>query len=1023
MSEWLIRFSLAQRAFVLLFAAVLAAAGVMAFFKLPIDAFPDISPTQVKIIMKAPGMTPEEVEARITVPIELEMLGIPHQRTVRSTTKYALADVTIDFEEGTDIYWARAQVAERLTAAAESFPQGTQGGLAPITTPLGEMMMFTLEGNASLEEKRRVLDWVIRPKIRVIPGVADMNSLGGLVRTFEVRPNPQKMAARGVGLQDLAQALEKNNANSGAGRLGVGEEVLLVRSVGTLKNTDDILATVVKVGNGVPIRVSDVADVAIGSLTRYGFVAKDGRGEAVEGLVLGLRGANAREVVAQVRKAFAEIEPSLPEGMKVELFYDRGRLVDKAVGTVSRALIEAAVLVLVLLMLFLQNARAALTVALILPFSALATFWLMKQFGMSANLMSLGGLAIAIGMLVDSAVVVVENMVTHLAHPSPLPRSHRIYRALTEVSQPVVSGIAIIMIVFLPLLTLEGLEGKLFKPVALAIVFALGASLVLSLSVIPVAASFLLTKVKEEEGLLVRFLLRVYEPALKWSLGHARSVVLIVVAVLVIAVIGFMNLGKTFMPTMDEGDMVVGLESLPTISLEASREQSLAVQRALMAAVPEVKGVVGRTGSDELGLDPMGMNQTDSFLVLAPVESWRNPDKEWLQGEIRAVLDEFPGISYSFTQPIEMRISEMLTGARGDVAVKIYGTDMGELSRLAGEVAAALETVEGSVDVYAALNDGVRYLQVELDRQRLSRLGMDVESLQSVLKASLEGEQVGTILEGTMRTPLVIKSPERWQRGEEFFKGLPVTLPDGSSVPLSTVAVISEVEGPVMIAHENARRLVTVQSNVEGRDLVGFVDEAKKIVEEKVNFPEGYDTHWGGEFENQQRAAARLMLVVPVALGLIFLLLFLTFNSMRQAVIVLGNIPFAMVGGIVALWLSGEYLSVPASVGFIALLGVAVLNGVVMVTYFNQLSATGLNALEVVITGAKRRLRPVMMTASIAALGLVPLLFATGPGSEIQKPLAIVVIGGLITSTALTLLILPLIYYRYGQGGTYERVG
>ncbi len=1012
----LIQFALTQRLLMLLVVLLLAGGGWVAFQKTPIDAFPDVSTTQVKIVIKAPGMTPEEVESRITAPVEVEMLGIPHMSMLRSITKYALTDITVDFEEGTDVYWARQQVAERLSGIWGDLPKDISGGIAPLTTPLGEMFMFSVDGgDLDLRERRDLLDWVIRPALRTVPGVADVNALGGLVRTFEVVPDNARMTARGISLARLREALERNNRNDGAGRLNDGEEVLLVRTEGAITTLDDIRDIVVRADPERPVRVGDVAEVRIGSLTRYGAVTKDGRGEAVEGLVLGLRGANANELVKGVRAKLEELAPGLPEGVEINVFYDRGKLVSRAVGTVTKALTEAIVLVVVLLLLFLGNLRAALTVALVLPLAALVTFILMHQFGMSANLMSLGGLAIAIGMLVDAAVVVVENIVTHLARKgqSRLPRMHLIYRAAREVALPMASGILIIIIVFLPLLTLQGLEGKLFIPVALTIVFALSGSLLLSLTVIPVFSSWLLRKVSHEEPLLVRLLHRLYTPVLNWCLDHVKTVV--ATALMILAVAGWLytQVGKTFMPTMDEGDLIVQLEKLPSINLDESIKIDMAFQRALLERVPEVTSVIARTGSDELGLDPMGLNETDSFLVLRPVEEWEVPDKEALKAKIRKVLEDFPGVAYAFTQPIEMRVSEMLTGVRGDLAIKIFGENQEDLNRTAEEIVKVVQQIDGATDVYTPRNEGAQYFRLVVDRLAAGRLGFDVETLEDALRAQIEGLDLGIVYQGTRRVPLVIKGPPEVRNSPATFAGLHLALPDGRQVALSSIVRMERVEGPVLVQREKGKRMAVVIANVEGRDLVGFVDEARKKVAEQVKLPTGFYLEWGGEFENQQRAARRLSIVVPVAIGLIFLILFSTFRSARQAVLVLSNIPFAMVGGIVGLWLTGEYLSVPASVGFIALLGIAVLNGVVMVTYFNQLHAMGRSLHETVVEGARRRLRPVLMTASIAAFGLVPLLFASGPGSEIQRPLAIVVIGGLISATALTLILLPILYRRF----------
>ena len=1013
----LIRFALTQRALVLLLAAALAGLGYYAFTRLPIDAFPDVSPTQVKIIVKAPGMTPEEVETRITAPIELELLGIPNQVMLRSVAKYSLTDITVDFLERTDIYWARQQVAERLGAVWDALPEGIEGGIAPMTTPLGEMFMFTVEGDLSLAERRTLLDWVIRPALRTVPGVADVNSLGGFVRSFEIVPDPVRMTARGIDPLMLAAAVEANNRNDGAGRINEGEETLLVRSEGRIADLEDVRAIVVHVHDGTPIRLGDVANVRIGEVTRYGAVSQNGEAEAVQGLVLGLRGANAREVVAGVRKKLEEIAPALPPGVSVEVFYDRGKLVQRAVATVAQALAEATLLVLVLLVLFLGNIRASVTVALVLPLAALATFILMRQVGMSANLMSLGGLAIAIGMLVDAAVVVVENITTHLSSWQTgrrLPRLHVIYRAVREVSLPVSSGIFIIIIVFLPLLTLQGLEGKLFTPVALTIVFALASSLLLSLTVIPVLASFLLTRVSHEEPWLPRKLQEIYVPLLRWCLDNSRVTIAAALVALALAAVVYLFIGKSFMPTMDEGDIIVQLEKLPSITLDKSVDLDLKVQHAILESVPEVTRIVARVGSDEIGMDPMGLNESDVFMVLRPKSEWRMQSKDELAQAIRDVLEQFPGVAYGFTQPIEMRVSEMLTGVRGDVAVKLFGPELDVLGTIAAEIESVLRTIDGSEDVFASQNDGVQYLQLTIDRLASGRIGVDVDDLQRVLRTQLEGLPLGIVQEGARRTPLVIRAGNDAGVSPAVIASLPILLEDGASVPLGSIARVRRVEGVVAVGRERGQRFTVVRSNVSGRDLVGFVEEARSVVAEKINLPPGYYLEWGGQFENQQRAATRLAIVVPVAIALIFLLLFSTFRSVRQALLVLTNIPFALIGGVFALWFTGEYLSVPASVGFIALLGIAVLNGVVMVAYFYQVLVLNVPVDVVVVEGARRRLRPVLMTASIAAFGLVPLLFASGPGSEIQRPLAIVVIGGLATATLLTLIILPILYRRFG---------
>ncbi|MDF2117292.1 CusA/CzcA family heavy metal efflux RND transporter [Roseiarcaceae bacterium H3SJ34-1] len=1018
MLERFVAFALSQRLFVLLGVALLVGAGLVVLPSLPIDAFPDVSPVQVKVIMKAPGLTPEEVEQRITVPIELELLGLPNKRILRSTTKYALADITVDFEDGTDIYWARNQVSERLSNIARDLPEGVTGGLAPITSPLGEMFMFTIDSaELSLAERRSLLDWVIRPALRTVPGVADVNALGGYVRAFEIVPFSDALAARGISSDMFRRAVEANSRNDGAGRVNQGEDSALVRIEGSIRTIEDIRQIVVDTRDGIPIRVKDVARVQVGALTRYGAVMADGRGETVEGLVLGLRGANAGQLVRDVRQRLEELKPSLPKTVTVNVFYDRSNLVGRAVGTVVRALGEATVLVIVLLLLFLGNWRASLVIALSLPLAIVIALIVMRLAGMSANLMSLGGLAIAIGMLIDALVVVVENIVGNLSKETqghPMPLLHVIFRSVSEVLQPVASGVLIIIIVFVPLLTLQGLEGKLFIPVALAIIFALAGSLLLALTVLPVATSFVLKTASHSEPWLIRMASRLYAPALDWSLRNGGKVTTVAVLALIAAGYAYTQLGKTFMPTMDEGDIIVSVEALPSINLDEMIRINERLQSAILKRVPDVKNIVARTGSDELGLDPMGPNQTDTFLVLKPVEERKTADKAALISELRQVLADFPGLSLSFTQPIDMRVQEMVSGVRGDVAVKIFGPDIDKLNEIASKLSTILSGIEGAEDVYTTLNEGAQYFTVAVDRMEAGRLGLTVDAISNSLRTQIEGRTIGTVLEDGRRTPILVRGSETTREAPTLLASLPLTLPSGQHVALSQVAHIRRVDGPVKIDRENGNRMSVVRANVSGRDMVGFVEAAQQKVAAEIALPQGYSLTWGGQFENQQRAAARLSVVVPVAIGLIFVLLFTTFGSIAQALLVLVNIPFALIGGVFALVVTSEYLSVPASVGFIALLGIAVLNGVVMVTYFNQLRARGMSGDRVVTEGAKRRLRPVLMTASITALGLIPLLFATGPGSEIQRPLAIVVIGGLLSSTVLTLILLPILFRRFG---------
>jgi cobalt-zinc-cadmium resistance protein CzcA len=1013
----LVTWSLSYRLLVIALTLLVAAIGAWAYSTLPVDAYPNIAQTQVKVILKAPGMTPEEVESRVIAPIEMEMLGLPNQAVLRSTAKYAIADITIDFVDGTDLYWARQQVGERLAGVMSELPAGVEGGMAPISTPLSDVFMFTIDGPLSLTEKRELLDWTIRPALRTVPGVADVNALGGHVRTFEVRPDPIALAAAGLSVDDLKAAIERGNRNDGAGRLGLGEETLIVRAVGAVRDASDLEQMVVLARAGRIVRVGDVAQVGSGSLTRYGGVTAHGKGEAVQGLVIALRGADARKVVEGVRERLTEVERSLPAGTKLTIFYDRSDLIQRAVGTVQKALIEATVLVVILLIVFLGDWRAAAIVAATLPMAALLTFLFMRGIGLSANLMSLGGLAIAIGMLVDGAVVVVENVVDRLNHAKDkhVPRLNLVFRATADVIVPVSAGILIIALVFLPLLSLQGLEGKLFAPVALTIMFALAGSLLLALTLVPVLASYGLKSGHHGEPWIMRKLSPRYAALLGGAFARKKLVYALAGAGLVLAGLAYGAVGKTFMPTMDEGSVVIQVTKLPTMGLERSLETASRIEAQLIRQVPEVTGVISRTGTDEIGLDPMGPNETDLFVTLRPSAEWRG-DRDFVVEEMRKALVGMPGVEPTFTQPIEMRVAEMLTGARGDLAVKIFGPDLPTLADLAGKVQHVLQSTPGAAEVTTVANDNVDYLQLDIDRAAAGRAGMPIETLQDTLRAQLEGLPAGIVAEAQKRVPIVIRGDDSLRNDPARFADLQLITPSGELARVSDLARIERTEGPIRLDHEAGSRYALVQAFVSGRDLVGYVDEAKAKVAAQVPLPPGYRLVWGGQFENQQRASARLMLVIPIALLFIFFVLYATLKSLRGSLLILANIPFAAVGGVISLWIAGEYLSVPASVGFIALLGIAVLNGLVLVAYFRQLREEGVPLAEAVRMGAERRLRPVMMTATITGFGLVPLLFATGPGSEIQKPLAIVVIGGLVTSTLLTLVLLPILYERFGEG-------
>lgn len=1018
MIDTLIRFSLIQRIFIIIATLLVVAFGTNAWLKLPIDAFPDISPTQVKIILKAPGMTTSEIETQVTRIIETELLGIPSQETLRSTTKYAITDITIDFNEGTDIYWARQQVNERLMNVWSDLPSNITGGIAPMSTPLSEMFMFTVDNpTLSLQQRRELLDWHIRPLLRTVPGVADVNSLGGYVKTFEITPNILKMQQLDISFNDIVYAIEENNLNGGIGRINKGNDNIIVRTQGRFEKLSDIEDLIIKSNSQFNIRLSDIASIGQGHLTRYGAVSHDGE-EAVQGLVIALKNSNTANVVSQVKEKLAQIQPSLPAGTNLNVFYDRANLIDTAISTISNALVQAVILVVILLAVFLGNIRAALTVSLSLPLAALFTFILMDQFNLSANLMSLGGLVIAIGMLVDSSVVVVENTVNRLSENSKLPKLHVIYRACKEVAVPTISGTLIVVIVFSPLLTLTGLEGKLFTPVALTIVFAMLSALLLSLTVIPVISSLLLRQQIETTPAVIKILQSAYKTSLKNSLKRPKLVVLLALVALLASGLVFTKLGKSFMPTLDEGDVIVQLEKSPSITLSASVDIDKQVEKALLARIPEVVQIVARTGSDELGLDPMGLNETDVFMELLPPNQWRFETKQELIEEIRMVLTDYPGMNINFTQPIQMRISEMLTGSTGDVSIKVFGDDVATLAELANKITQVTEQVSGSADIQSALIEGGKYISIELKPIIANQYDMTTSALTDYLMTQLEGRTVSEIIEVNKFTPIrMAKSslPDSQQISSiNELKKAQILMPDGSLLPLSIIADISIKEEPLLIERESGKRFVSISTNVEERDVVGFVEELTHSINQQVVLPSGYTVSFGGEFENQQRAMANLTIVVPIALTLIFIILFTTFRSLSLSGLILANIPFALMGGIFALYFSGQYLSIPASIGFIALLGVAVLNGIVMISYFEQNKIRDTEINSRVTTGAIRRLRPVLMTATTAMFGLMPLVYASGPGAEIQKPLAIVVIGGLITSTITTLYLLP-IFYRFSE--------
>ncbi len=1002
----IIEFSLRQRIIVIVGAILVLFFGTYSFINTPVDAFPDISPTQVKIILKLPGSSPEEMENNIVRPLELELLGLKGQKSLRSISKYSISDITIDFDDSVDIYLARNIVNERLSSVMKDLPVGVEGGMAPIVTLLSDIFMFTIDGNITEIEKRQLLDFVIRPQLRMISGVADVNSIGGFSRAFVIVPDFNDMARLGVSISDLESAVRVNLRNSGAGRVDRDGETFLVKIQTASLSLEDIGKITVSTNLG-HLHIKDFAKVISQSRTRLGFVTKDGVGETTEGLVLSLKDANTKEIIAQVYQKLEELKPFLPSGVSINVFYDRSEFTQKAIATVSKTLIEAVVLIIITLFLFLGNLRASVAVGVILPLSLSVAFIFIKISDLTLNLMSLGGLVIAIGMLIDSAVVVVENAFETLSANTKTTKLHAIYRSCKEIAVSVVSGVVIIIVFFVPILTLQGLEGKMFRPLAQSIVYTLLGTLVLSITIIPVVSSLVLKATPHSETFLTRFLNRIYAPLLEFFVRNPKKVILGAFVFLIASLSLFPFVGKNFMPALDEGDVVLSVETTPSISLDQSRDLMLNIESTIKKHVKEVKSIVARTGSDELGLDLGGLNQTDTFISFIPKKEWSVKTKDELLDKIMDSLKDFKGINFSFTQPIEMRISEMLTGVRGDLAVKIFGDDISELNKLSFQIAQVLKGIKGSSEVLTTLNEGVNYLYVTPNKEAMANVGITSDEFSKFLKSALEGLIVDVIPTGISRTPVMIRQESDFASSITKIKSLALTSKYGVLVPITSIAKIEEVDGPVSIVREDSRRMSVVRSNVVGRDLNSFVEEAKKVIAQNIKLPPSYYITYGGQFENQQRANKRLSTVIPLSILAIFFILFFTFKSIPLALIILLNIPFAVTGGLIALFAVGEYISVPASVGFIALFGIAVLNGVVMIGYFKELLLQGKSVEECVLLGAKRRLRPVLMTACIAGLGLIPLLFSHSVGSEVQKPLAIVVLGGLVTSSALTLLLLP----------------
>ena len=1018
--------ALRQRVLVLALACLMAAGGIYSFRTIAIDAFPDVTTVLVQVVTEAQGLSPAEIERFVTFPLELQLMGAPGLTDIRSLSKVGLSMITIVFRDDVDIYLARQVVLERVLEVQDSLPPGARSELVPNSPGLGEVYQFYLEGphdndadykltETELMERRTLEDWIIRPLLKGTPDVVDVNSIGGFVKQYQVIVDPGLLRKYDLALHDVFMAVANNNANAGGNILEKGSEKYIVRGIGLIKTLQDIENIVVKEAHGTPVYVRDVAEVQIGHAVRHGAAVVNGKREVVAGIVLLLRGGNAREVVEAVKEKIDEIHEQklLPGGLRIVPFYDRLELIVAALHTVYKALLEGIVLVILVLFLFLGNVRSALIVTATLVVAPLATFIVMDQVGLTANLMSLGGLVIAIGMMVDGSVVVVENVYRHLSEHAPLSSASRgaiVLKATKEVAQPVIFGILIIILVFLPILSLQGMEGKMFKPLAYTIMIALLVSLLLSLTLSPALCSLALTTATEEDTWLLRQAKRWYSPALTWSLAHRRMILTSAVTLLGLSLMLFPFLGGEFIPILNEAAITPQTIRLPSISLEKSIEIELEMQRAVME-FPEVRMVVSKIGRSELGNDPQEPNASDPVVSLKPMDEWTTAKtKPELDDAVRRRIERVPGANFLLSQPIQQRVDELLSGVRSEATVKIIGEDLEQLRKTAEQVQVIMAGISGVKDVRVEQLFGQAYLSIDIDRGKIARYGINVAHIREIISTAIGAEAATRVYEGQKRFDLILRYPKNYRDSVETISNILLRASTGALIPLGELAKVELREGPALISREGLQRRIYVGFNTLGRDIESIVGEAQAKIAKQVQLPTGYRLIWGGSFENMQRAMARLKIIVPITIGLIFLLLFASFNSARHAALIIMNLPFALIGGIVALWVTGEYLSVPASVGFINLFGVAVLNGIVLVSYINQLRAEGLSDHDAIVRGCLLRLRPVLMTALVAMLGLIPLAFSHGIGSEVQRPLAVVVIGGLVSSTLLTLIVLPTLY-------------
>ncbi len=1027
MLEKLIAYTLRHKGMVIFLSLLIIAFGAYSYLRLPIDAFPDVTNIQVEVISHADGLSAIEIERNVTYPIEMAMRGLPDIEQMRSVTKFGLSIVTIVFKDNVDIYFARQLVFERLAEAREKVPKGVEVSMGPIGTAMGEIYQYTLEGKmpndpqlkiAWLTNLRTIQEWIVTPQLKNVAGVNEINSFGGYFKQYQVLVSPEKLLKYGVTVDDVYTAIGSNNENVGGNLLERGTDQYIVRGVGLIRDMGDIENIVLKSQGGTPTYIRDVAQVRVGEAVRMGAAMKDGKDESVGGIVMMLRGENSRDVVRRVADKVKEINQNnmLPEGVKIVPYYDRSDIVKASVGTVNKALIEGSILVLIVLYLLLNSIRGSIVVLIALPLSLLATFIVMRLTGISANLMSLGGLAISIGMIIDTTIIQVENVQRHLSEAGERPpRLMTVLRAVMEVRKPSIFGELIIALTFIPILTLEGIEGKMFGPLAITVAIALLSSLLLSVFVIPVLCLLFLKPQAEQESFTMRHANRLYLPLLDYAMQQRRRVLTVAGVLLVASLLLVSRLGTEFIPTMDEGSFDMDVSMLPGVSLATAMEVNQRVAQKLKR-FDELDTVISRTGQTGVALDTRGTDKTGYVGIFKPKSEWkRDISKEEVTNEMREALESIAGITFGFSQPIQCRIDELVAGTRAQLIVKLFGEDINVLSEKSTEIARVLSTIRGGTDLNAEKVSGQPYLTVDIDRSKIARYGLNISDVQKVIEIAVAGKTASHLYEENRSFDISVRLPEEKRNSLEAIQNLMITTKTGINVPLTQLAEVKMIEGPVQISRQDGVRRIGIEMNITGRDIGSFVAEAKRKIRENVELPSGYYLTWGGQFENQQRAMNKLMIIGPIAVGLILLLLYVTFRSIRLALLVICNLPFALIGGVFSLFLSGQYLSVPASVGFVVLFGVAVLNGLVLVSRIAQLRDEGLELQDAIRKGSLDRLRPVLMTASIAIFSLIPMLLASGTGSEIQKPLATVVVGGLFTSTLLTLLIIPTVY------GWFER--